>query len=259
MAVGWSFGVTIVFQVLYSIVAAFRPGAIDLVLAEGCQAAAYLLGLFVMLRVHAPDASIRDILGLRRTNLAFYPLAVLLGASLELPANALFSVILNKWPLKEQDPVEDLYRAAAAPRRAMIALAIVVAGPLLEEILFRGALFRLLRKTHPAELVILVTAALFTFAHVGWQSFLPIGFLALALSFLRSTSGSLVPTMLTHMTFNGISLALSLTSTPGAPEVATPLPFVAASAAAALLVLGGIHLAGARSATAAGARELDAR
>jgi hypothetical protein len=258
-AVGWTFGITFAFILLNTVIGAVRPGSTyDLVTQVGCQAIAYLLGLFLILRVHAPEASIRDLLGLRGTHLAFYPLAVLLGVLVEVPADGLYDALVKRFPIREPDHFLDLYREASAPRRALFALFIVAVGPALEEILFRGALFRLLRRAHPADLVIGVTALLFAVAHLEWQMFLPIGIVGVALAFLRHTSGSIVPSFLLHGSFNAMSFALMARARPGAEGTAFPPVYVGAAAALALALVGLVHLLG-RSAAASAARARDLR
>jgi membrane protease YdiL (CAAX protease family) len=258
-AAGWAFGVTFAFILLRSLTLSVRPGSTyDLVTQIACQAIAYLLGLFLILRVHAPEAGIRETIGLRRTHPLFYPLALLLGVAVEIPADGLYDAIVHRWPTGVDDKFAEVYRDASSGRRVAFGLLLVVAGPALEEVFFRGALFRPLLKTHPVDRVILATAALFAFAHLEWQMFLPIGVVGLALAFLRRRSGSLLPSFLTHAAFNGVSFALMVLSKPDAAEGA-PLPWavVAAAAGAAVVLVGLIHVLGARSATAARARELD--
>lgn len=261
-AVGWSFGVTFAFIFLCSIALTLRPGSTDdLVSQVGCQAIAYLLGLFFILRVHAPDASIRDVIGLRRTHLAFFPLAIVLGVALEIPADGLYEVILRRFPTGTADHFVEIYRAAGAPQRALYALLIIAAGPALEEIFFRGALFRLLAKANPIDTVIGTTSLLFAVAHLEWQKFVPIGIVGLALAFIRYASGSIVPALLLHGSFNAVSFVLMARSKPGVEETASTFPphIVAAATVVTLLTLGAAHLLGSRSATATAARELDRR
>lgn len=255
-AMGWAFGVTFAFIVLRGITLAVRPASTyDLVAQLSCQAIAYLLGLFLILRVHAPQASIRATIGLRPTHPAFYPLALLLGVAVEIPADGLYDALVRRWPTGVEDRFAEVYRESSSPRRALIALLLIVAGPALEEIFFRGALFRPLLKAHPVEAVIGVTAMLFALAHLEWQMFLPIGLVGLALALLRQRSGSLVPSFLLHGSFNAVSFLLMALGKPDASPFSAPV--VAASSASALVLVGCIHLLGARSAAAARARELD--
>lgn len=260
-AVGWAVGVTFGFLLLRTFTLALRPGSdYDLVAQVACQAASYLFGLFLILRVHAPNASIRDILGLRATSFAFYPLAILLGVAVELPADALYDAILRRFPRGGEDHFAEAYHDASSARRIAFAILIAAIGPALEEMIFRGALFRLLARTNTARMVILVTAALFALAHFEMQLLLPIGIVGLLLAFLRKTSGSIVPSFLMHGSFNAVSFALMARSTPGAPDAPAFSPMiVAASAAAVLLLVGLVHVVGSRSAVAARAQEMDRR
>lgn len=259
-AVGWALGAMFLFFLFGLTLAAIRPSsASDVVSSVGCQAMAYLVALFLILRVHAPEAGVRDFVGMRPTHPLFYPLAIALGLSLELPANALYTVIERRFPSRVEDHIGAAFQDASSPRRAAIALAVILFGPMLEELLFRGALFRPMLKVHPPKTVIGVTAALFAMAHLTPQSWLPIALLGLALGFVRRQSGSLVPSMLIHATFNAVPFYV-MAAHPGATDDGPiSLPLVAASTAAALVLLGLMHLVGQRAKSARAAQEFDLR
>src|SRR5262249_13085635 len=92
-ATGWALGAMVFFYALALALVHLRPGSEnDVVSGVGCQAIAYLAVLFLILRIHAPDAGIRHYVGARPTHWAFYLLAVLLGVALEAPANALYDL-----------------------------------------------------------------------------------------------------------------------------------------------------------------------
>lgn len=261
-ATGWAFAATFFFLVCGVLLAALRPGSErDIVSSVGCQAIAYLLTLFLILMVHAPDAGIRDFVGMRPTHWLFYPLGVALGLALQAPANALFLAIERRFPSHSEDHITALFQAASSPRRAAIALAVILVGPMLEEILFRGALFRPLLKVHPPRLVIGVTATLFALAHLSLQSWLPIALLGLSLGFIRRESGSLVPSMLLHATFNAVPFYAMAARAPGEGDTDTPIPvpILLGSCAAALVLLALIRLVGSRSESARTAQEFDRR
>jgi membrane protease YdiL (CAAX protease family) len=245
-ATGWTFGSIFLFHLILSIVRGMRPAAeLDEVTGVACQAIAYLVTLFFILRVHAPDAGIRDFIGMRPTSALFYPLAIALGLALEAPADTLYGVILKRWPIPDHMSADFL--AASSPRRAAMALAAILVGPVLEEMLFRGALLRPMLKVHPASMVITVTAALFALAHILPQMWLPIMILGLVLGFVRRASGSLVPSMLVHVTFNAVPFYMVAAQRPGAPESPPPAVWmVGASAAAAVILLACVHLVGMR-------------
>jgi uncharacterized protein len=259
-ATGWALGITFVFFVLAVLLAKTRPGSeYDVVSGVACQAIAYLVGLFLILRVHAPEAGIRDFLGMRPTHWLFYPLAVALGLALEIPANALYGAVERWTNDTAKDTLAESFQAAGSPKRALIALVVILVGPMLEEVLFRGAFFRPMLKAHPAPMVIVVTATLFAIAHPSYQMYLPIALLGLALGSLRWASGSLVPSMLLHFTFNAVPFYTMAAHRPSALDTDGPVPLrlLLASCAAVALLLGAVRLVAGRSRDAAIARSFD--
>lgn len=264
LAAGWTLGATMLFLLLAALTISLRPAAaVDLVSQVACQAGAYLLVIFLILRVHAPDASVRDFLAFRRTNAAFYALAILLGAALVVPAAALSDAIAHRFPTPpSEDSIFEIFQSVSLPRKLMMGGAACVVGPILEELLFRGALWKPLRKSYQglATPVIVTTALLFAMVHMEWQRAIHVGIIGLCLGFLRQVSGSLVPSMLVHIVFNSIPLlAAAVLSKPGGPEVDLPVPLwlAAACSVVAAALLGLIHLVGKRSAGARRAQELD--
>jgi membrane protease YdiL (CAAX protease family) len=251
---------TVLFIAVLTVLVSLRPSAAeDLVSHAGCQAVAYLAILFAILRVHAPEAGVRDFVGIRPTHWLFYPLAVALGLSIQAPANALFLAIDRRWPSEAADQITPVFQAASHPRRAAIILASALLGPMMEELLFRGALFRPMLKVHPPAVVVAVTATLFGLVHLSSRVWLPIILLGLVLGYVRRVSGSLGPSVLIHATFNAVPFYVMAAQRPGAPEPEGPIPMglVAGTLAASALLLGLVHVVGAHSRAARAAREFD--
>lgn len=252
----WAVGITFLFVWLLSLIMAIRPSAqSDLVTTFGCQAAAYLLGLFGILRFYAPRASIRDFLGVRPTHAGFYPLAVLLGLALTAPIGALYDLIERRWPSSREGDLElaRLLADGSLAERALIGLVLVALGPALEEVIFRGALTRPLRRRYAPELVVVGTAILFAAAHFQPQKFLPIGLFGLALGALRFASGSIVPPLLLHATYNAVPFAVMLTG----KDPPLPWELAAGSTALAAVLLALTFALAARSELAVRARGRD--
>ncbi|MCA8976527.1 MAG: CPBP family intramembrane metalloprotease [Planctomycetes bacterium] len=97
----------------------------------------------------------------------------------------------------------------AMPGATALVFAIVVLGPVAEEILFRGYLFAALEQRLSGVATQLVTAALFGLVH-GPDYALPIGVLALLFGWLRARYGSLLPSILAHAVHNGLTVAITL-------------------------------------------------
>jgi len=228
-----------------------------------CQIAAYSLGLFGLLRVYAPETSIRQFLALRRTHLGFYPLALLLGAAAALPANALFEAIHQLFPRPERaTEIADLFYAASPSGRILIAVAVMFIGPVVEEVMFRGALFGPLLRGNRLATTVVTTAVYFALVHLDIYVLLPITLVGLLLGYLRAMSGSLVPSVLLHIAFNAIPLAF-LFATPSLEQAKQPseipvVPTILCTVACFCLLAAIRHL-GKHTKTALRARRQDPR
>jgi membrane protease YdiL (CAAX protease family) len=193
---------------LSELVRAFVP-APDQLTFEGCRAVGYLLVLFGILRVHEPESSIRAVVGLRRTNLAFLPLAIGIGVVANPPLTKLYELLSERFPKPpaEETSMLQVWTELSAGGRIRYGLALILLGPILEEILCRGALFSPLVKRYDRLTAALVTSSVFALLH-RWDLPLLLSILvfALFLALLRSESGSLVPPILAHVTFNLVTI-----------------------------------------------------
>lgn len=263
LALGWTFGVVLIQGLLEGGLLGTRTaGREDLAKLFACQLAAYLLGTFLVLRVHAPDAKIRDFLGVRGTHPAFYPLALALGAVAQIPAEAIARAVVRAHPLESPSDLLDGIGQDTLFHKVLLATIVVLLGPLLEEIFFRGVIFKPLERAHAAmpSLAILFTGLLFASVHLSWHFFIPYWMLGLCMGLLRQTSGSLLPSLLFHAAFNGVTLYVSLTPSLAEADPLAPLPrwMVAAGVAATAALLALVLVTG-RSASARRAKELDQR
>lgn len=265
-ATAWSSGIVLAFWMLMVAVAP-REGARaagDLVGSMACQAIAYLLGLFLILRVHAPDASIRDFLGIRGTNAGFYPLAVLIGVSLELPLQSFYVLISRRWPSPEESEgrLAEMFTQANPSMRVVLGFLIVLLGPFVEEVFFRGALFRPLLKRYSVGLVVSFTAIFFALSHGMPQSVVPIAIVGVFMGILRAWSGSLIPSLLLHATFNAfpfVAQAMAASASQVDDESLPPLWMNATSVVVAIALVASASALASRSKAAAAARERDLR
>jgi membrane protease YdiL (CAAX protease family) len=260
-AAGWTFLATFLFVFVAGLVLSMRSEASGYLIVTGvlAQIVAYSLTLFFMLRVHAPEASIRRFIGLRPTAWGFYLLGALLGLAMQLPMNALYAAVLERFPLQEPSSLQPHYDAASLPVRAVMGFVLVAAGPAIEEVFFRGALFApLVRRpeSNRAWVTIVVTGVLFAAAHVWrWQDVLCIIPMGVVLGYLRHASGSLLPSIFAHACFNAVAMGqLAMRR-----EDMTPTPLVLAlTVAATALVVGSIVWLGRTSENARLARAEDA-
>jgi hypothetical protein len=94
----------------------------------------------------------------------------------------------------------------------------IVFAPVLEELLFRGFLFRVLDAIAGATTAVRATAILFAMLHVpqlwgSWAGILVIFAVGYTLSSLRSRTGSIIPSIIVHTAYNSmLFLAFALST-----------------------------------------------
>jgi hypothetical protein len=195
-----------------------------------CQLLGYLAILTALQRLYFPKTPLATIFATRAGSWYYYPIAVVLGAAILFPASAIYEAALARWPDTSQgQEIMGAFRELPRWRQVATGVGLVVTTPLVEEALFRGALFGTLSRRHAPSVVVVVTASLFALVHLQPQIFLPIGMVGAALAFMRVASGSMWPGVLLHMTFNGLSLYAQATGQ-GDSDQPTPVKLVIAGA-----------------------------
>ncbi len=87
-----------------------------------------------------------------------------------------------------------------------------VAGPVIEEVFFRGFAYRALKLHVGSRRAILISAVLFSALHGNLVGFFPIMLLGVLLAYLYERSGSLIPSFTVHVLHNsGIAALVLLT------------------------------------------------
>jgi len=258
-AIGWSALVTLALLLTLQEVAHFVPSlGHDLVLGAGVEVVVYLAAC-ALFSARRPGRSFDDVFALRRAPVAMLVVAALLGLSLRAPADFAGEAILKLWPMPKE--MFEEYSKILVPRNFGhgVALAVVVglAGPFVEELLYRGALFTGLRSTADPWSAAMTTGFLFALAHVAprfWPIYLVV---AACLGFLRAASGSLWPCILMHGVFNGTAVVMAFSPTKSDAFVLSPV-VVGVSVVLTLLLLTAVALLARRSSIAERARALDA-
>lgn len=180
-----------------------RNGALDIMTLGAAEALAYLLTTFLVLHFHDRGATLRSSLGLRPTHFGLALVGVGLGLSLKLPAEALTARIERVFPTSEADLLwrASLYDASGLGRVAPLLIVTCLAAPLVEELFFRGALYGRLAKRSP-PVAAAVTGVLFVVMHTDPRHWPALFIVTLLMSHLRLTSGSLLPCLALHVSFN---------------------------------------------------------
>jgi hypothetical protein len=150
----------------------------------------------------------------------------------------------------------ELFRVPLLYQKVALVVAGGIIGPVVEELFFRGALFRGLRRQHTAALTVFGVALLFAAAHREPRSFLPDLLGGLAMGYVRAVSGSLWPAVLMHAAFNSATMIFAVRFGPEADVLTRPQSLVATVACVGLFAL--YRVLAVRSETCAQARAEDA-
>lgn len=86
-------------------------------------------------------------------------------------------------------------------------LMVVLVGPFVEELLFRGVLLTALDERLGGVVAILLSAPVFAILHGSVWSFVPLTFLGIALGWLTVSRRSLWPAVVLHAAYNGVLVA----------------------------------------------------
>ena len=141
----------------------------------------------------------------------FYLAAVLLGLALPIAGGW-----LTRWVAHGHQVTQDVKQvggAASLALRAPLALVVVSLGPMVEELLFRGALLSALLRRMSVGWAVAISSLLFACVHLPdlgflWYAVPNLALLAAVLAWLRLRSGSLWPAVVAH----GVNNLLAVTT-----------------------------------------------
>jgi membrane protease YdiL (CAAX protease family) len=112
------------------------------------------------------------------------------------------------WPdLALQDSVKLFLENGHLGTRLIMAGAAVIVAPLVEETVFRGFVYGVVKRFTDPIFAAIISSALFALAHFHLGSAVPLFVLALGFVGAYERTGSLLVPMVMHAIFNGISLA----------------------------------------------------
>lgn len=111
------------------------------------------------------------------------------------------------WPdLDLQDSVKLFLETGDLGTRVILAVSAVIVAPLVEETVFRGFVYGVVKRFTDPVFAAIASSALFALAHFHLGSAVPLFVLALGFVGAYERTGSLLVPMLMHALFNGISL-----------------------------------------------------
>jgi membrane protease YdiL (CAAX protease family) len=214
------FGLTVLFLpvVMISIMRIFRPGlgvgdltGVEQVLLQGVMDVV-LIGFIVFLVKVVHRLSFLDTINWKRNHPYRTSFLIALGAALAVTV----LMVSSLFPPSEPPPIERLITSSQT--LYVFVLFGVGVAPLVEEIIFRGFLFRVLQDVASAAAAVFGTAMLFTLLHIpqlwgSWAGIALIFGVGYTLSYIRRVSDSLIPSFLVHTAYNGMLFAVYALST----------------------------------------------
>ncbi|MFA4981257.1 MAG: CPBP family intramembrane glutamic endopeptidase [Candidatus Omnitrophota bacterium] len=115
--------------------------------------------------------------------------------------------------MPEKQPIVELFlKEKNAPLLIFTTLFAAIAGPVVEELFFRGFMYNALKKRAGIIWAMLITAAVFAGLHAHLVGFLPIMVLGIVLAYLYEKTGTLVSSITVHIMHNlGMVMLVLLT------------------------------------------------
>ncbi len=197
---------------LYIAATAFHlKGGVHLLLLQCPVHLGVIFSILALTKRLCPGEKIRDVLQLKITD-AVMPAdimkrflvmfaAILVSTILMDKINQIFNLGLPQQPL-----IQEIQKGTPDTIAAIFFSAVILA-PISEELLFRGALFRLLRESVPEEKeAIAATAFLFALIHWNTLRFLPLFIMGFLLQKACTRTKSLIPAILMHSLNNCIAV-----------------------------------------------------
>ncbi len=242
LAALWTVGLFVVEQLCVGMTEAARPGAqTDLVNLGACQVLATSIVIFVMVRVHAREASLRLTLAVRAPSVLQLPLAVAAGAGIYPLTSTLDGLIAKRWPYDAADLALDEKLLAVPTMHARVALVVIafVVIPIARELFFRGMLFGELRRTAGSTMAIVATAVFFG-SFAGEPRQMPTTLLlGVVLAVIRERTGTVVTAVVANLAFWSVEAIPVMLGRDPTADVTYPTRWIVGGAVVALLAIVG--------------------
>lgn len=210
-AAGWSAAFLLVFVFVGGIFAGIRPGSEhDGVTAALLYTASALLVVLFVVRVHAPNAELRDVLGARPVGFISALLATVMGACASFPLGAAEDELTRRFISTEQ-AAEYAKTLASVGRNERVfgVAALLLIAPIADELLFRGAFTTGITRDRGRGAAALTTALMFALVSAANDlHYVPLYVaMGLLLAHARLATGSVLAAIGAHLGYRAAELA----------------------------------------------------
>lgn len=205
--------------------AAGVPGVAVSIVGDAALVATLVAGLRVR---QVPLAA----LGMARTRLRWFGVAALIGVSAWYLELVLIELI------QPPGDTSGLDRLISEPPLTVVLVAVAVAAPIGEELLFRGVIARTLAQRLKPAAAIVISAAMFSAFHLSLPQALPTFVLGIALGLIALRSGSIVPGIVLHAINNAIVILIGRGSIPAIERALDAVPAITLGVAVVVFATG---------------------
>jgi uncharacterized protein len=119
-----------------------------------------------------------------------------------------FTRLVGEPPMSQNPAIEMIVRVDDWWAKLAMFLLVTVGAPLVEETLFRGALFAPLKERLGPVLTVAISSVLFALAHLDFVALPQYILIGISLGVVRQVSGSIRPSMVLHAIWNGSSFVM---------------------------------------------------
>jgi len=161
-----------------------------------------------------------EFLGLKEANLRKVALMGLFVAALVIPMTHLLNqlaamlITLFQGTPEVQPTMQVLQLSVSLGQRICFGAAAILVAPVVEEILFRGILYRTIQQRGYPRLGLYGSSLLFGAIHANLMTLIPLAFLAVILALLYDKTNNLMAPILAHSVFNAVNFFIFLFSRP---------------------------------------------
>jgi membrane protease YdiL (CAAX protease family) len=123
-----------------------------------------------------------------------------------------FIALMGREPQSNMGPILDSLIAPGSSPLVVLALivTVILIAPLVEEVIYRGVIYRAFRDRAGVPLAIVASGLIFAITHVEIDHLLPLWWIGMALAWVAERTGSILPAIAVHMFYNGLSLGIYL-------------------------------------------------
>lgn len=193
--------------------------AMQLTVSTGLMGIVVQLGMCALLLAYLNvmrGLNLVELFGLRELS----PLKVLgIGVALMLPTflcvgGSVYAVqawMKEFWPDMSNQETVEAFRACKDPMaKALLVVSAAIIAPLVEETVFRGFFYGVMKKYTDGYFAAICTSLLFAVVHLHVGTLVPLTLLALIFCAVYELTGSLLVPMVMHGLFNGTSLVVMI-------------------------------------------------